>query len=287
MKTPMRWIATLFILNLMFAACKKETPPATNNDNKKEITSTEEEDDASTLSMKNGSKVVRYNCTSTVSCIHRKTHRKNHGKKATICHNGQLVSISLCALFSHLKEHSTDLLFSCDATKGITYDELQCFLDKIILNKKLKGDPDEVIQRAFNIWYYDYYRCGKWRKGTNNCTVVVTPPPTPVPTMKVCHNNALVAVSYQQAFAYFQQGDKLFSCDFGTIYYTDVEGTLLDIIYDYTLDENAPDVLYQSFVIWYNDYYLVGNWPPDGGGSGGGGSGDGGTGSDTTVVIHN
>ncbi|MFZ9847392.1 MAG: hypothetical protein ACO3EE_04505 [Flavobacteriales bacterium] len=44
--------------------------------------------------------------------------------------------------------------------------------------------------------------------------------------------------------------------------------------------------MFQAFVIWYEDYYLTGNWPLDGGG-GGAGDGGSGTGSDGEVIISN
>jgi hypothetical protein len=110
--------------------------------------------------------------------------------------------------------------------------------------------------------------------------------------MPVCHNGAILNEDYLTAYVYSQEGDLLIACEYaaGGVSYYDVEGTLLDIIYDYGLDATAPDVMFQAFVIWYQDYYQTGNWPPAGGGAGGGGgAGDGGsgTGSDGTVIISN
>jgi len=126
--------------------------------------------------------------------------------------------------------------------------------------------------------------------GGSTDTVVVVPEPT----MPVCHNGAILNEDYLTAYVYSEQGDLLIACEFaaGGISYYDIEGFLLDIIYDYSLDANAPDVMFQAFVIWYEDYYQTGNWPPAGGGGGGGGaggSGDGGsgTGSDGEVIIIN
>jgi hypothetical protein len=111
------------------------------------------------------------------------------------------------------------------------------------------------------------------------------------PTIPVCHNGAILDQDYLTAYVNSQDGDLLIACEFaaGAISYYDIEGTLLDIIYDYGLDATAPDVMFQAFVIWYQDYYLTGNWPPAAGGAGGGGAGDGGsgTGSDGTVIITN
>lgn len=127
---------------------------------------------------------------------------------------------------------------------------------------------------------------------TGGTTDTVVTPPTP--TIPVCHNGAILDQDYLTAYVNSQDGDLLIACEFaaGAVSYYDVEGTLLDIIYDYGLDANAPDVMFQAFVIWYEDYYKAGNWPLAGGAAGGGGAGgttDGGsgTGSDGTVIIIN
>ena len=123
--------------------------------------------------------------------------------------------------------------------------------------------------------------------GTTDPGTTTTPP---TPTIPVCHNGAILDQDYLTAYVNSQDGDLLIACEFaaGAVSYYDIEGPLLDIIYDYGLDANAPDVMFQAFVIWYEDYYKVGNWPPDAGGAGSGaGDGGSGTGTDGTVIISN
>jgi len=281
MEKVARLLGTLLVLSLVLIACKKEDL-SNGRSGGNDLSFNEG------FSNK-GKSPIHYNCTAS---DHDDYSNLKHGKKITICHNGNLITISMHAVLQHFTLHSTDLLFSCDPAKGISYDDIASTLTQIIQSRKLHGSSDQVAQHAFNIWYHDYYLAGKWTTPSGGGGTVVTPP-DPGPTMSICHSGQLVNVTYPIAFADFQNGDVLFSCDATAgVLYSDVEGPLLDIIYDYTLDPNASDVMYQAFLIWYTDYYLAGNWPPDAGGAGGGGSGGGsdggsGTGTDSTVVISN
>ncbi|MFM7023221.1 MAG: hypothetical protein ACKOXB_09600 [Flavobacteriales bacterium] len=302
-----RLMGTLLVLSLMFAACKKDD----FGGGKKGGKDYSFNDD---FSKKKGPSKPYYNCSgSDHNDNNNGNHHGNHGHKLTICHNGHMITIARSAVFHHFKQHGTDMLFSCDATKGVTYDDIIGTLNKIIHDRNLRGNQQRVMQRAFNIWYNEYYLTGNWPLPVDNGggggagggdnggstggdttgnTDGGSGGGTTEPMMAVCHDGAVISVTYPVAFDYFQNGDVLFSCDPSLgVYYSDVEGPLLDIIYDYTLDETASDVMYQAFLIWHTDYYLKGNWPPDGGGAGGGGAGGGeggtGTGSDTTVVINN
>ncbi len=293
-----RLLGTLLVVSLIFVACKKDDSSNGKNGGK----DSSFKDDFSNSKQKSQSSEHHYNCSgSEHEDDDNNGHNGNnghHGKKITICHNGHLITISIKAVFHHFKQHGTDLLFSCDPTHGVAYDDVISTLNKIILENHLQGNAESKMQRAFNIWYNTYYLTGHWPippvdnggGGTVDTTPVVVPPAEPM--MDVCHNGVLMNVTCPTAFAYFQDGDILFSCDPSLgVFYSDVEGPLLDIIYDYSLDANASDVMFQAFMIWHVDYYLAGNWPPESGGAGGGGSGGGdggsGTGSDSTIVITN
>lgn len=298
-----RLLGTLLVLSLVFVACKKDD----NSNGKKEGKDSSFNDDFSNSKKKSQSSPY-YNCSESDHDDHG-NNNNHHGKKITICHNGHMITISINAVLHHFKQHGTDILFSCSAsTGGVAYADVISTLNKIIHDRHLQGNQAKVMQRAFNIWYNDYYLAGNWPLPVDNGgggtggggdpgdTIVEEPvDTTPVVTeqmMDVCHDGQLMSVTCPVAFSYFENGDILFSCDPSLgVYYSDVEGPLLDIIYDYTLDPNASDVMFQAFMIWHADYYLTGNWPPDeggsGGGSGGGGEGGTGTGTDSTVVINN
>jgi hypothetical protein len=297
-----RLLGTLLVLSLIFVACKKDDSSSGKNGGNDSSFN-----DGFTNGKKPSQSQQHYNCSASEhDGDDDHGNSGHHGKKITICHNGHMITISISAVFHHFKQHGTDLLFNCDPSKGVAYDDIISTLNKIIHDNHLHGNQETMMQRAFNIWYNQYYLTGNWPipvntgggsgggdPGTGNgggTPPVDTTPVVVAPTMAICHNGAMINETYPLIFSDFQNGDILFSCDPSTgVFYSDVEGPLLDIIYDYTLDANASDVMYQAFLIWYTDYYLAGNWPPAGGAAGGGGSGDGGsgTGSDSTVVIHN
>lgn len=271
MEKLVRLMGTLLVLSLVFVACKKEI----FSDDKKGGNDFSAKNDFSNSEKK-----------SSCEAVSEVGQSADNGKKITICHNGHLITISINAVMHHFKQHSDDVLFDCDANVGVTYNDVASLLDQIVQERNLTGNEHMVLQDAFTIWYNEYYLAGNWPIVDNE--PIDTTPVVTVPTLGICSNGSLINVSYESAFNYFQNGDVLFSCDPSAgIYYSDVEGPLLDIIYDYALDANASDVMYKAFLIWYTDYYLAGNWPPDGGGAGGGGEGGTGTGSDTTVVINN
>ncbi len=267
MEKVVRLMGTLLVLSLIFVACKKDD----FSDGKKGGKDTSFKDDFST-SKKDSEKSEKHDNSGDREDEGEDDKDSDHGKKIAICHNGHLINISINAVPHHFKEHSTDLLFSCDS-KGIVYSDITSFLNKLIVDNNLQGSAQQQQVLAFNMWYNNYYLVGNWPL---------------LPTMGVCHNGQVINVRYTIAFADFQNGDILFSCDPSTgVFYSDVEGPLLDIIYDYSLNANANDIMYQAFLIWYKDFYLTGNWPPAGGGAGGGGTGGSGTGTDSTVVITN
>ncbi|MCX6183128.1 MAG: hypothetical protein NT150_14530 [Bacteroidetes bacterium] len=298
-----RLLGTLLVLSLVFVSCKKDD---SSHGKKGEKDSSFNDDFFKSPKSAMGAE-HHYNCGAGENDDNDHSNSSNH-TKITICHNGHLITISINAVFHHFKQHGTDILFDCDASKGVVYDDVISTLNKIIIDNNLQGSTETVMQSAFNIWYTTYYLTGNWPipvvtdgggdtgggggtgGGTVDTTPVVLPPADP--TMAICTNGALIDVTYPVAFVNFQNGDILFSCDPSAgVYYSDVEGPLLDIIYIYSLDANASDVMYQAFLLWYKDYYLAGNWPPDAGGAGGGGAGGGdggaGTGTDSTVVITN
>jgi hypothetical protein len=281
-----RLLGTLLVLSLIVIACKKEDL----SDNRKGGDDFSMKSDLSHAKKAKDYKNKDHKETSDDD--DRETSCSSNGNsvnhKLTICHNGHNITIDMSAVPHHFKQHSDDLLFSCDPAVGVNYYSLITFLNQLIIDRNFTGKANSQMQQAFAVWYNEYYAVGNWP------IVVVVPPPPPVPdpTMAVCKNGVLVNEVYPTAYTDFENGDPLFGCDATTaVYYSDVEGPLLDIIYLSNLDAAASDVMYQAFLIWYSDYYLAGNWPPDeggaGGGSGGGSTGGNGTGTDTTIVIIN
>ena len=277
-----RLLGTLLVLSLIVIACKKESL----FDDKKRGNDFSMKSDLSDV---NKTKDYKNKDRKETSDDDRETRCANNGNsgnhKLTICHNGHTITIDMSAVPHHYKQHSDDLLFSCDPAVGVNYYSLITFLNPLIIDRNFTGTVNSQIQKAFAVWYTEYYAVGNW-------PIVVVVPPPPAPTMAVCKKGVLVNEDYPSAYADFENGDPLFGCDAATaVYYSDVEGPLLDIIYLSALDAAASDVMYQAFLIWYTDYYLAGNWPPDaggaGGGSGGGSTGGNGTGTDTTIVIIN
>lgn len=99
--------------------------------------------------------------------------------------------------------------------------------------------------------------------------------------LDICHTNGqLKNLPITAILAHLDHGDYLFSCNPGDGFsISDIEPTLIEIANDFGGDINKNKDRQDAFEIWYEDYYLTGNWPEEpeagSGGTAGGGTGGG------------